>query len=162
MLYLPSALSKITTRLFMNDCCLLLSRTLPFGPTLLPRVGVVFGPILDIWSSRTLGYNNHRNSGSKSGICCQVRTSFLRVGAVELAFTFHVLLLLWTTTNLHSKEVEHRSKKSLEISCRQADSRLVTVSHIFVTAFSVVVGVRARACSGLFRVLRNLCVQGFG
>ena len=29
MFYLPSALSNITTRSFVNDCCLLLSRTLP-------------------------------------------------------------------------------------------------------------------------------------
>ena len=34
MLYLPSALSKITTRSFMNDCCLLLSRTLPVSLSL--------------------------------------------------------------------------------------------------------------------------------
>ena len=32
--------------------------------------------------------NNHRNSRTKSGICCRVRTSFLRVGAVVLAYTF--------------------------------------------------------------------------
>ena len=55
MLYLPSALSKITTRFFfLNDCCLLLSRTLPVSLSLsnvLWLVGVVFGPIWDIWNS---------------------------------------------------------------------------------------------------------------
>ena len=34
MLYLPSALSKIPTRLFRNDCCPLLSRTLPVSLSL--------------------------------------------------------------------------------------------------------------------------------
>ena len=35
MLYLPSALSKITTRLLKNDCFLLLSRTLPVSLSLI-------------------------------------------------------------------------------------------------------------------------------
>ena len=34
------------------------------------------------------GYSNHRNSRSKSGIYCRVRTSFLHVGDVVSACTF--------------------------------------------------------------------------
>ena len=33
-----------------------------FGPTLVPRVGVVFGSFFDLWNSFVFGYNNHRHS----------------------------------------------------------------------------------------------------
>ena len=127
MLHLPSALSKITAHLFMNDCCLLLSRTLPeslfFKRTLVgerrfrPNVAAVSGrrfrPQAVTSGIRfVFGYSNHRNSRSKSGICCRVRTRVLPVGAVVFACTFpRSFFLLWTTTSLHSKEVEHRSRK---------------------------------------------------
>ena len=42
---------------------------------------------LDIWNSFVFGCN-HRNSRSKSGVCGEVRTSFLRVGALVSACTF--------------------------------------------------------------------------
>ena len=57
-----------------------------------------------------------------------------------------VLWLLWTR--------QAQIWKSLDISCRQADSRLVTMSHIFVTAFSVVACcVLLSTCSFLSRPL---------
>ena len=81
---------KFTTRLFMNECCLLVSRTLPVWLSLsnVPwLVGVVFGPIFGHLEFIDW-YSNDRNPGSKSGICCRVRTSFLHIDAVVLACTF--------------------------------------------------------------------------
>ena len=101
MLYLPSTLSKITTRLFMDDCCPLVSRTLPVplslkrtlvgGRRFRPNVAALSGrrlPNLGHLEFMSLGYSNPRNSPSKRRICCRVRTSFIRVGAVVLACTF--------------------------------------------------------------------------
>ena len=176
MLYLPSALSKITTHLFVNDCCLLVSRTLPlslsqtysgwwasFSAQCCCREWASFS--VQFWTSgihvflvqqpselsieeRTLlsgadKFPSHR--------CCSISvhipTSFRSCGLQPV---------------LHSKAVEHRSRKNLEISCRQEDSRLVTVSHIFVPAFSVVACcVLLRTCSFLSHPSLCMAQGGF-
>ena len=152
MLNLLSALSKITTRFFTNDCRLLLSRTLPVSLSLslsnvLRLVGVVFGPILDIWNSciflgtAIIGTLGRR---AESIVGCE-QVSFMLVMWYQRARS-HVLWLLWTR--------QAQIWKSLDISCRQADSRLVTMSHFFVTAFSVVACcVLLSTCSFLSRPL---------
>ena len=88
MLNLPSALSKITTRLFMNDCCLLLPQTLPVSLSLKRSLICVrrFRPnswthgIHVFWG--TIGTLGRRaESGVRSA-------SFLRVGVLVSACTF--------------------------------------------------------------------------
>ena len=99
MLYLPSALSKIAT-LFCEQLLstlvanvarvalsLSLKRTLVGGRRFRSNVAAV-------WNSCVFVYSNHRNPRSKSGICCRVRTSFLRVGAEVLACTFPRLFVV--------------------------------------------------------------------
>ena len=133
MLYPPSALSKITTRAFMNDCCLLLWRTLPVSLSLkrtlvgVRRFSAQFGTSgIHFW------YSNRRNSRSKSGLCCRVRPSFLHIDDVVSACTFPRPLDVVDYNQFYTARI---SGKNLEISCRQEDSRLVTMSNIFVTAF---------------------------
>ena len=139
MLYLPSVVVQdyktfIHERIVVCSCsercrCRSLSLSLShvlglvgvaFGPMFLSRVGVVFGPIWDIWNSFIFGYSNHRNSRSKSGICCRVRTSFLHVDAV--VSSVHVpTSLCCCGVQQHSKEVEHRSRK---VERSRADKRI--------------------------------------
>ena len=148
MLYPPSALSKITTRAFMNDCCLLVRRTLPVSLSLKRtlvggrRFSAQFGTSgIHFW------YSNRRNSRSKSGLCCRLRTSFFHIDAVVSACTFPRPL---DVVDYNQFYTARKSGKNLEISCRQEDSRLVTMSNIFVTAFSVVARcILLRACSFL-------------
>ena len=90
MLYLPSAFSKITTRLFFER--LLSTRVANVARVALSQTSSgwrasFFGPILDIWNS-FFWCSNHRNSRSKSGLCCRVRPSFLHIDAVVSACTF--------------------------------------------------------------------------
>ena len=88
-------------------------------------MGVVFGPILDIWNSFVCGYSNHRNARSKSGICCRVRPSFLRVGAVVLACTFPRPSSIADYNPRKSSTDPEKSRDFV----RQEDSRLVTTTH---------------------------------
>ena len=95
-------------------------------------------------------YSNHRNPRSRSEICCRVRTSFLHVSAVELACTFPRLCVVVDKNQFTLQRSRGQIQKSLEISCRQENSRLVTMSHIFVTPLSVVACcVLLRTCSCL-------------
>ena len=105
MLYLPSALSKMTTCLFMNDCCLFLSRTLPvplsqtyfgwwrrFRPNVAAVSGRRFRSILGhLEFMDLLFYSNHRERNLLSsankfpscwccGISVHVPTSFCCCG----------------------------------------------------------------------------------
>ena len=68
-----------------------------------------------------LGNGNHRNSRSKSGICCRVRPNFLRVGPVVSACTFPRPFVAVDYNQLHSKEVEHRFRN---VSSFPADKRV--------------------------------------
>ena len=114
-------------------------------------VGVVFGPLLDIWNlllclfgtatistiGRRVEYvDNHQNDRSKSGICCRVQTSFLRVDGcccigVHVPTSFcccdmqpvvlgemseRVFMTLPRECFvLYCKTVEHRSRKSRDL-----------------------------------------------
>ena len=72
------------------------------------------------------GCSHHRNSGSKSGICCRVRPRFLRVGAVVSACTFPRPFVVVDYNQFTQQGSRAQIQKSLEITCRQEDSRLVT------------------------------------
>ena len=99
-------------------------------------MGVVFGSILDIWNSCILVNSNHRNSRSKSGICCRVRTSFPSCWCCRISV--HVPTS-FCCCGLQPVYTARKSTTDLEkISCRQVGSRSVTMSYIFLTAFSVV------------------------
>ena len=118
-----------TTRSFMNDCRLLLSRTF------------------------TSGYN-HRNSLSKSGFCRRMRTNFLRVGAVELACTLPRPFCCCgpqpsNTTRKLSTDLE-KSRDFVQTSrctlgdnvthccnCFQCSRMLRTVQHLFLLVSSI-------------------------
>ena len=111
MSYLPSALSKIiTTRLFMNYCCLFVSRMLPasLSHTYSGWWALFFGASFsaEFGISGIFWYSNHRNSRSKgrnllSGAnqfpscrCCSISVH------VPTSFLFVVVV-----------DVEHRSRK---------------------------------------------------
>ena len=49
-------------------------------------------------------YSNHRNSRSRSGMSCRLRTSFLHVGAVVSACTFPRLFVVVDCNQLHTIE----------------------------------------------------------
>ena len=126
MFYLPSALSNITTRLFMNDCCLLLSRTLPVSLCLSLKRTLVGGRRFrhNFWTfgihvflgTATIGTLGRR---AESVVECE-QVSFVLVLWYQRARS-SVLLLLWTTISLHNKGVEYRSRKVYKF---RADKRI--------------------------------------
>ena len=160
MLYLLSAWSKITIRSSMNDCCLLVSlslkRALVGGRLFRPNVGH-----LEFISL----YSHHRNPRSKSGLCCRVRRSFLHIDAVVSACTFPrpcVVVVDYNQfyTARKSSTDPEKSRDHVQTRGFTFGDSLVTMSHIFVTAFSVV------ACSFLLRtcffLVSSISVHGSG
>ena len=147
----------------MNDCCLLLSRTLPVSLCLSLKRTLVGGRRFrpNFWTSGfhvfwvqqpselSVEERNLLSSANKfpscwcCGISVHVPTSFCCCGPQ----------LVYTTMELSTDQ------ESLQIPCGQADSRLATVSHIFVTAFTVV------ACCVLLSTcsfLSHPCFHGSG
>ena len=131
----------------MNDCCLLVSQTLPVSLKRTLVGGRRFRP--NFWTSGIdcFGTRTHRISRSKSGLCCRVRTIIPFTSMLYYYRTRSPRPFVVVDCNqfLHSKEAKHRSRKVQRSRADKRISRSVTMSRIFVTAFSVV------ACCVLLR-----------
>ena len=143
-------------------------------------MGVVFGQLLDIWNLflRLLGwYSNNQSHWSKSGICCRLQTSFLRVDgccciSVHVPTSFcccemqpvvledekcqsvFFMTLPRECFVLCCKTVERKSRKSGDLLQTREFTSGDKVTHFcfLVTALGVVACVLLHTCSFVSRI----------